>query len=130
MEQRPLHSFFVSFYERFSQIVGFCSILSYSNLFYSVITWQYGNLQRTGSGIDQFVAILLLSRGSLWSTPRTLMLSRVTVHFLYLRPIDNYCVRQAGAGSWSWSVVREKYYYLAGGWSWRDVREKYCSAGG
>jgi len=25
-------------------------------------------------------------------------------------------VRQAGAGGWSWSGVREKYYYLAGGW--------------
>ena len=25
-------------------------------------------------------------------------------------------VRQAGAGGWSWSGVREKYCYLAGGW--------------
>jgi len=25
-------------------------------------------------------------------------------------------VRQAGAGDWSWSDVREKYCYLAGGW--------------
>ena len=25
-------------------------------------------------------------------------------------------VQQAGAGGWSWSGVREKYYYLAGGW--------------
>ena len=25
-------------------------------------------------------------------------------------------VRQAGAGGWSWSCVREKYCYLAGGW--------------
>ena len=28
-----------------------------------------------------------------------------------------HCVRQAGARGWSWSCVREKYYYLAGGWS-------------
>jgi len=27
-----------------------------------------------------------------------------------------HCVRQAGAGGWSWSAVREKYCYLAGGW--------------
>ena len=30
--------------------------------------------------------------------------------------IDIHCVRQAGAGAWSWSGVREKHYYLAGGW--------------
>ena len=30
--------------------------------------------------------------------------------------IFNHCVRQAGAGGWSWSGVREKYCYLAGGW--------------
>ena len=29
---------------------------------------------------------------------------------------QNHRVRQAGAGGWSWSSVREKYYYLAGGW--------------
>ena len=44
------------------------------------------------------------------------------------RPHTN-CVRQAGAGGWSWSVVREKHCYLAGGWSWRDVRRIHCSAG-
>ena len=27
-----------------------------------------------------------------------------------------HCVRQAGAGGWSWSAVREKYCYLTGGW--------------
>ena len=27
-----------------------------------------------------------------------------------------HCVRQAGAGGWSWSAVRKKYCYLAGGW--------------
>jgi len=79
VEQRPLHSFFVSFYKRFSQIVGFCSILSYSNLFYSVITWQYGNLQRTGSGIDQFVAIT--RPVAVYGQHPVLMLSRVMVHF-------------------------------------------------
>ena len=41
-----------------------------------------------------------------------------------------HCVRQAGAGGWSWCGVREKHCYLAGGWSWSDVRGKYCSAGG
>jgi len=45
---------------------------------------------------------------------------------------DSHCVRQAGAGGWSWSAVREKYCYLVGGWrlELEDVREKYCSAGG
>ena len=42
----------------------------------------------------------------------------------------NHPVRQAGAGGWSWSGVREKHYYLAGGWSWSGVRGNYCSAGG
>jgi len=28
-----------------------------------------------------------------------------------------HCVRQAGAGGWSWSGVREKYCWA--GWSWR-----------
>jgi len=27
-----------------------------------------------------------------------------------------HCVRQAGAGGWSWSGVREKHCYLTGGW--------------
>jgi len=31
-------------------------------------------------------------------------------------------VRQAEAGSWSWSGVREKHYYLAGGWR-RELEE-------
>jgi len=30
--------------------------------------------------------------------------------------VDTHCVRQAGAGGWSWSAVREKHCYLAGGW--------------
>jgi len=34
-----------------------------------------------------------------------------------------HCVRQAGAGGWSWNSVREKYCYLAGGW--RIVLERY-----
>ena len=39
-----------------------------------------------------------------------------------------HCVRQAGAGGWSWNGVREKHCYLAGAgdWSWNDVRKKYC----
>ena len=46
------------------------------------------------------------------------------VIFNYLN-FRNYCiykhycihrVRQAGAGGWSWSGVREKHCYLAGGW--------------
>jgi len=32
------------------------------------------------------------------------------------RGVDKHYVRQVGIGGWSWSVVREKYYYLAGGW--------------
>ena len=35
-------------------------------------------------------------------------------------------VRQAGAGGWSWSAVREKH--CSAGWSWRNVRKKYCSS--
>ena len=34
-----------------------------------------------------------------------------------------HCVRQTGAGGWSWNSVREKYCYLAGGW--RIVLERY-----
>jgi len=30
---------------------------------------------------------------------------------------ENHCVRQAGAGGWSWSGVREKYCWA--GWNWR-----------
>jgi len=31
-------------------------------------------------------------------------------------PTDTYCIQQAGAGVWSWSGVREKYYYLTSDW--------------
>jgi len=30
--------------------------------------------------------------------------------------LDIHCVRQAGAGGWSWCGVREKHCYMAGGW--------------
>ena len=36
---------------------------------------------------------------------------------------DIHCVRQAGAGGWSWSGVREKHCYLAGGW-WLELEER------
>ena len=41
------------------------------------------------------------------------------IFYSYLYPrcgAVNHRVRQAGAGDWSWSGVREKYCYLAGGW--------------
>jgi hypothetical protein len=48
--------------------------------------------------------------------------------------VNNYRVRQTGAGGWSWSGVREKH--CSAGWNWRLELEKYekeimygCSAG-
>ena len=43
--------------------------------------------------------------------PPSPFLRRMTI----LRFSFNHRVRQAGAGGWSWSGVREKYYYMAGG---------------
>jgi len=40
----------------------------------------------------------------------------------YTSKCSSHRVRQAGAGGWSWSGVREKYCYLAG--SWRLVLEQ------
>ena len=31
---------------------------------------------------------------------------------------DVHCVRQAGAGGWSWNGVREKYGWSGWSWSW------------
>ena len=43
--------------------------------------------------------------------------SNILFMFFHVGIASIHCVRQAGAGGWSWSSVREKYYWA--GWSWR-----------